>query len=136
MSVSRSGGGDGRVHASSGIGDLENRSPAGVDRLNRHPQLAAGRHRVAAVDDQVGHDLLELSMICPHPNCPRRKTNVERDAVPDQSPEKTLQPGDDRVQVDGLDLDDLSASERQQLTCQVGAATCGGAYLADRVLRG
>ena len=79
----------------------------GVDRVHVDgPRLdgedAAVGHRVAGVDDQVEHDLLELPGIGPDAGEIRRQLQHQHDVLADQALDHVLQAGDDGAQVDNL----------------------------------
>ena len=135
----------GRAHAEAGVGDREANVAAGLDvelaRLRgaeravarRDRELAAGRHRVARVDDEVGQQLLELAGVGLDRAEPGREHRRHRDVLADEPRQHRLDVGDDRVERERLGLPLRFAAEREQLAREARGARGGLRDLADIV---
>src|SRR5581483_6882438 len=86
-----------------------------------HEQETAVGHRVAGVQDEVHHELLELRAADVHRRNLRVGVDLEPDVLVEQPPEQRLEPADDLVQRDALLLDVAAAGEREQLAGQLAA---------------
>src|SRR5205823_12223330 len=88
------------------------------------------RHGVARVHYQVDKDLLELSRIGHHVTT-RDAVRANEDVLTDQSTQHWLDARDNAVHVQNPWLQNLLATERQQLSCQRGRAFGGASDLLD-----
>ena len=78
-------------------------------------ELAPHRHRVARVDREVQHDLLDLTRIGHDAAELSPRQERELDVLAHQAAEHALHPPDERVEVDHLRLEDLLPAEREEL---------------------
>ncbi len=89
--------------------------------VEAHRQPPAAGHRIARVDDEVQHHLLDLRGIGQDHHRGRRSHQLEFDFRPDQPAQHRVHPADDVAERDQPRAGRLPAAERQQLTRQPGA---------------
>jgi hypothetical protein len=115
----------GFAHAYTRVHDVDARIVAGIDPtelerpcvvhhlVRRHQRhRSTGGHRVARVDDQVHHHLLQLPSIRPHGARVGVELEVEADALAHDALQDPRDPLHDVVQVDLLAQERLRAPER------------------------
>ena len=101
-----------------------------IRRVEQHvarldAQVPAVRHRIARVHDQVDQHLLDLPAIHLHQPQFLVGDDVDDDVLAEETAEDRLDVADQRVEVEDLQLLDLPAAEREQLTRQRGAVRGG-----------
>src|SRR6058998_3142494 len=123
------------VHTSSRVGHLQQDEASArhvcpgvslqayVSRLDA--QLAAIRHCIARIDNQIQDYLLDLPGIRRYTIEVVVQLHRELDILFDQAPEHLLRIADGLVDVQDNRLNDLLAAKRQELARQRSGATCG-----------
>jgi hypothetical protein len=111
------------------VGDFEQDELTGrvVARRDREPPAA--RHRVARVEGEIHHDLLQLTGIGLRRAEPRVEVGHELDLRAEQPAEHPLELGDHLVDVDDLRLEHLAAAEGEQLSGQPGGTLSRALHL-------
>ena len=136
------------VHALAGIRDRDDDVAARPDRrsLRRQHraddlggarldrQHAAARHRVAGVDREVHHDLLDLAGVGLDPSGIRGERDLEEHVLADQAPQQPFDPGQHLVRIEDLDLQHLLAADGEELPRQRRRALAGVADAAPVVV--
>ena len=105
---------------------LAHRRPRGADH-----ELAAAGHRVARVEREVDHRLLDLSRIPEHRQRPARQLGLDLDVCAEQPRQQPRDRGDRLVEIEHARLEQLFAAERQQLTRHRSGAFGGAPNLLD-----
>ena len=118
-------GGDASVHRRVARVELD------VGRLDR--ELAAARHRVARVDDEVHEDLLDLPGIGLHGAEVEAAHDRQLDVLAEEAAQHLLDAADRLVEVEDPRLEDLLPAERQELPRQLRGASAGAADLLEVV---
>src|SRR2546425_735978 len=103
----------------------------GVCRFDR--ELAAPRHRVAGVHDQVHDHLLQLARVGPDGPQVGRQRGLERHVRPDQPAQHVVDACDHAVQVEHPRGEDLPAAEGEQLAGERRGPLRGAENLLDVV---
>ena len=85
-----------------------------VRRLDRDPPTP--RHRVPRIDDQIDDDLLQLAGVGVHERELRIELCHELNVLAQKPPEHLLEIAGERVEVEDVRLQHLTAAEREQLT--------------------
>ena len=94
-----------------------------VGRFNRHAPAAG--HRVSRIDDEVHHDLLQLTAIGERQRERGRQRQRDVDVLADQPAEHAGHVRDQAVHVERRGVQHLLAAERQQLLGEAGGALAG-----------
>ncbi len=94
------------------------------------------RHRVPGIHDQVDDHLLDLARI--GHDLPRvvARDDHDLDVLADEAPQDGGHAGHQRLEIDGLRLEDLLAAEREQLPGEIGGPLRGGLDQVDVLARG
>ena len=133
------------IHADAGVGDghhreCTDRQSARVLRVHvddlapcLHFQAAAMRHRIASVDDQVHHDLLELTFAEFHLPGAVVQIEHERHVFAAKAAQHRLHLPDRADDVDDDRHRHLLAAEREQVLRQRGGLLAGQTNLFDRL---
>ena len=93
--------------------------------LGLDDQLAAARHRVAGVDGQVHHDLLQLSGIGLHAADLIRQAGDQFDVFSDQHAQHLHHVAHGLIGIEDLRFQNLLAAEGQQLASQSARSVAG-----------
>ena len=127
-----------RRHAGARVADRERHVAAGLaaraSRAASAPahlgvgrgdgQDAAARHRVAGVDGEVHQHLLELAGVRPGEAQAGRELGAKLDVLADDPAEHPVDAGDDGVEVDGPELEQLAPAEGEELVGELRRPDC------------
>ena len=100
---------------------------ANLDVLDFDGQFSPVGHGVSRIHRQVGNHLLHLPGVCLDAAEAGRQDNGQVDVLADQAPEHALHPGNQRVEIHHLGLQDLLAAEGEQLAGQRSRSLSGPA---------